>query len=183
MSKILNQNLENNGVNRTRPLGKGSSPSRCFLVQQRGPDCHQVTTRTKFKKEVNKVVMKCLYRNKTFDEEGKPFRGYRQRMFREQRGRGLFESTEQRVYDQVRAIRKNVQLYNLNWKQLKDKQKMNFRLNLVKMLQRKQKLQKMKIQQRMENDDRVNDAIKYFKSNSIAETNDLQVCGQQNRQD
>ena len=34
-------------------------------------------------------------------------RGYRRRMFREWRERGTFESTEQRISDQARAIRKN----------------------------------------------------------------------------
>ena len=51
--------------------------------------------------------MECFYRSKPFDEEGKPVRGYRQIMFRERRDRGLFESTEQRVCYQARAIRKN----------------------------------------------------------------------------
>ena len=46
----------------------------------------------KWNKEVNKAVMECFYRSKPFDEEGKPVRGYRQRMFREWRDRGLFES-------------------------------------------------------------------------------------------
>ena len=107
MSEISNQSFENNGVNGTRPLGKGSSFGRCFLVQQREPGCHQLTARMKWNKEVNKVVMEFFYRSKPFDEEGKPVRGYRQKMFREWRDRGLFELTEQRVCDQARAIRKN----------------------------------------------------------------------------
>ena len=53
----------------------------------------------KWNKEVNKVVMECFYRTKPFDEERKPVRGYKQRMFR--------ETTEKRVCDQARAIRKN----------------------------------------------------------------------------
>ena len=61
----------------------------------------------KWNKEVNKVVMECFYRTKPFDEERKSVRGYRQRMFREWRDKGLFESTEKRVCDQARAIRKN----------------------------------------------------------------------------
>ena len=80
---MSNQNFENNGVNRTRPLGKGSSLGRCFLIKQREPGLHQVTTRMKWNKEVNKVVMECFYRSKPFDEEGKPVRGNRRRMFRE----------------------------------------------------------------------------------------------------
>ena len=52
MSEKSNQNFENNGVNGTRPLMEGSSPSMCFLVQQREPDRHQVTARIKWNKEV-----------------------------------------------------------------------------------------------------------------------------------
>ena len=40
MSDMSNQNFENNGVNGTRLLGEGSSPDRCFLVQQRELDHH-----------------------------------------------------------------------------------------------------------------------------------------------
>ena len=67
---------------------------------------------------VKKLVMKCFYRSKPFDEEGKPVR---KRMFREWRDRGLFESTEQHVCDQARGIRKMDGCHDLNWKQLKDK--------------------------------------------------------------
>ena len=42
--------------------------------------------------------MKCFCRSKPFDKEEKPIRGYRKRMFREWRERGMFESTEQRVW-------------------------------------------------------------------------------------
>ena len=94
-------------MNGTRPLGEGSWPSRYFLVQQREPGRHQVTARMIWNKEVNKVVMECFYRSKPFDKEGKAVRGYRQIMFREWRDRGFFESTEQRVCDQARAIGKN----------------------------------------------------------------------------
>ena len=121
MSKISYKNFENNGVNGTRPLGEGSLPGRCFLIQQREPGHHQVTARMKWNMEVNKVVMECFYRNKPFDEEGKPVRGYRQRMFREWRGRGLFESTEQRVVTKQGQLGKVDGYHNLNWKQLKDK--------------------------------------------------------------
>ena len=106
MSEMSNQNFENDSMNGTRPLGEGSSLSRCFLVHQQEPGCHQVTAKIKWNKEVNKVVMECFYRSKPFDEEGKPVRGYRQRIFREWRDRGLFKSTEQHVCDQARAIRK-----------------------------------------------------------------------------
>ena len=106
--------------------GEGSSPGRCFLLEQREPGRDQVTARTKWNKEVNKVVMECFYRSKPFDEEGKPVRGYRQRMFREWRDRGLFESTEQRVCDQARAIRKNGWLSQLELETVKRQVEDNF---------------------------------------------------------
>ena len=51
--------------------------------------------------------MEYFYRSKAFDEEGKPIKGYKKRMFSEWRERRMFESTEQRVCDQARAIKKN----------------------------------------------------------------------------
>ena len=83
MSEISNQNFENNGRNGSRLLWEVSLPGRCFLVQQQEPGCHQVTARMKLNKEVRKVAMEYFYRSKPLDEEGKPVRGYRQRMFRE----------------------------------------------------------------------------------------------------
>ena len=53
--EMSSQNFENNDINETRPLGEGSSTSRCFLVQHREPSRHQVTARMKCNKEVNKV--------------------------------------------------------------------------------------------------------------------------------
>ena len=61
MSEMSNQNFENNFMKETRPLGEGSSPGRCFLVQQRELGRHQVTARMKWNKDVNKVVMECFY--------------------------------------------------------------------------------------------------------------------------
>ena len=74
---------------------------------QAGSDRNHATVRTKWNTNVNKVVMECYYRSRPFDENGKPVRGYRQRMFREWRNKGLFESTGRRICDQARAIRKN----------------------------------------------------------------------------
>ena len=83
MSEISNQNFENKGRNGIRLLWEVSSPGRCFLVQQREPGRHQVTAKMKLNKEVRKVEMEYFYRSKPLDEEGKPVRGYRQRMFKE----------------------------------------------------------------------------------------------------
>ena len=121
MGEMPNQNFKNNSVNETRPLGVGSLSSRCFLVQQREPGCHQVTDRMKWNKEVNKVVMECFYRSKLFDEEEKPARGYRQRMCREWKGTGLLEPTEQLYVTKQEQLGKMDGYHNLNWKQLKDK--------------------------------------------------------------
>ena len=49
-----------------------------------------------------------LWSSRPVDENGVPIRGYRRRMFREWRVRGMFDSTEQRISDLARAIRKIV---------------------------------------------------------------------------
>ena len=116
---MSNQDIENSSVNGSRPLGEGSSSGRRFLVKQQEASYHQVAGRMKWNKEINKVVMECFYRSKPFDEEGKPVTGYRQRMFGAWRDRGLFESTDQQVYDQARAIRKNGWLSQLQLETIK----------------------------------------------------------------
>ena len=73
----------------------------------------------KWNKEVNKVVIECFYGSKPFDEEGRPVTGYRKRMFRKWRDRGLFESIKQRVCDQASAIRKNGWLSQLELEAIK----------------------------------------------------------------
>ena len=45
ISKMSNQNFENNGVNRARPVGEGSLPGSCSLVWQRGPGHHATTAK------------------------------------------------------------------------------------------------------------------------------------------
>jgi len=57
--------------------------------------------------------MECFLRSNPFDDTGRPIRGYRQRMMREWRERGVFYITEQRLCDQARAIRKNGWLSDL----------------------------------------------------------------------
>ena len=113
ISEMLNQNSGDNGVNRTGPLREGSSPGRCSLVRQRGPGRHPATVRTKWSKTVNMIVMECFFRSRPFDDEGKPIRGYRQRMMQEWKKHGVFEISEQRLCDQARVIRKNGWLSDL----------------------------------------------------------------------
>ena len=52
---MSNENFENNSVNRTAPVGEGSSPSRCSLVRQQGPGHHPATVKTKWFMKVNKI--------------------------------------------------------------------------------------------------------------------------------
>ena len=63
--------------------------------------------------------MEFFCRSKALGEEWKPVRAYRQWMFREWRDRRLFESTEQRVCDQVSAVRKNRCLSQLELQAIK----------------------------------------------------------------
>ena len=107
MSEMSNQNSKNNSVNRAGPVGEGNSPSRCSVLRQQGAGRHPTTVRTKWSKNVKKIVMECFFRSKSFDDDSKPIRGYRQRMMQEWKEHGVFEITEQRLCDQARAIRKN----------------------------------------------------------------------------
>ena len=57
--------------------------------------------------------MKCFFRSKPFDDDGKSIRGYRQQMMQEWKEHGVFEITEQRLCDQARDIGKNGWLSDL----------------------------------------------------------------------
>ena len=119
MSEMSIQSIENNSLNETRSIGEGSSLGRCSSAQQRGCIRHSATARMKWGKEVNKIVSECFYKCRPFDEEGKPIRGNRQRMYKEWRERGMFESTQQRVCDQARPIGKNGWLSELELEAIK----------------------------------------------------------------
>ena len=101
--------------------GEGASPGKCFSAQQRQPGRHHATARMKWSKEINKVIMECFYSSNPFGENGKPIRGYRQRMFGECKERKMFETTEQRICDQARTIRKNGRLSELELEEIKRK--------------------------------------------------------------
>ena len=122
----MNQNRNvNNDVHGTGTASEGASSGRCSVDEQRRPGRNQATARMKWTKEMNIVVMECFYSANPFDENGVPVRGYRQRMYREWRERGMFNTSEQRLCDQARAIRKMVGcqivasrsnfLHNLQW--------------------------------------------------------------------
>ena len=53
------------------------------------------------------VVIKFFYNAKPFGENGAPVRLYRQQMCREWQERGIFNIIEKRLYDLVRAFRRN----------------------------------------------------------------------------
>ena len=65
--------------------------------------------------------MECFYRSRRFDGNGKPIRGYRQRMMKEWRGRGIFEASQQRLCDQARAISTNKWLSDLEMESIQRK--------------------------------------------------------------
>ena len=104
---MSNNELFSNGVNESGTSWEALSPGRCSTGQQRGPGRQPATARMKWSKDVNKVVMRCYLKSDPVNENGAPIRGYRKRMFRIWQEIGPFESTEQRVCDQARAIRKN----------------------------------------------------------------------------
>ena len=82
---MSNHSISNNDVNGAGTSSEGPSSGRCSSGEQRGPGRYPTTARMRWNKEVNKVVMECFYRSNPFNEEGRPIRGYRQRMFREWR--------------------------------------------------------------------------------------------------
>ena len=107
MSVMSNNGLFINGVNESGTSGEAFSPGRCSTGQQRGPGRQPATARVKWSRDVNKVVMKCYLKSNPMNENGIPIRGYRKCMCKVWQEIGPFESTEQRVCDQARAIRKN----------------------------------------------------------------------------
>ena len=115
--------LLDNGLNRTGAFREGASSGSCSVREQRRPCRHPATATMMWSKDVKKVVMECYLKSKPVNEDGVPIRGYRQRMFRVWQEIGLFEATEQRPCDQLRAIRKNGWLSELDTDVIKRKNK------------------------------------------------------------
>ena len=113
--------LLDNGLNRTGAFSEGASSGSCSVREQRRPCRHPATATMMWSKDVKKVVMECYLKSKPVNEDGVPIRGYRQRMFRVWQEIGLFEATEQRPCDQLRAIRKNGWLSELDTDVIKRK--------------------------------------------------------------
>ena len=111
----------NNDVNGTGTLCEGPPSGRCPVGEQRRPGRHSATARLNWTKEINKLVMECFYLSKPFDDNGKPVRGYRQRMYRIWKEKCPFETTEQRLCDQARSIRKNGWLSDIELEEIQRK--------------------------------------------------------------
>ena len=102
-----------NGVNGTGTSSESSSPNRVVGVQQPTPCHHQAAARLKWTKEVNRIVMRCFFK-------GEPSkRGYRKRMIGIWNEIGVFETSEQRLADQARAIRRNGWLSEVELEEIK----------------------------------------------------------------
>ena len=118
------ESFQYNDVNGTGTDSESPSSGRCPVEQQRRLGRHPVTadkSRRRWSKEINMVIMECYFRCKPVDENGVPVRGYRQRMYKEWQERGPFTSTEQRIADQARAIRKNGWLTDMELEGIKRK--------------------------------------------------------------
>ena len=120
MSEMSNQNSENNGVNKAGLVGEGYSPGRCSLVLQQWPGCHSTNVRTRWSKKVNSAVMECFFRSKSFNDNGKPIRGYRKQMKQEWEKHRVFEITEQRCVIKRELLQKRLALWFGAWKYSED---------------------------------------------------------------
>ena len=109
---INNIEVEINGFNGTAHLDGGPSLGREVGVEQPTTGRYPVTARRKFEKLTNKVIMECYYRS----NPGR--RGYRKRMEAVWREKGLFELSEQRLADQVRVIKVNKLLSDIELEEI-----------------------------------------------------------------
>ena len=114
MSERSSDIIKNNGVN-----GAGTLREGCSVSEQRRPCRHQKTARTGYPTEINVAVMECYFLSRPFDEEGKPIRGYRKRMHNIWKERQGLKVTEQRLCDQVRMIKMNGWLTELEMDAIK----------------------------------------------------------------
>ena len=102
-----------NGVNGTQGTSEGVTPGRVAGGQQPAPGRYPNTARTKWSKDLNKLLMKCYIKSNPGT------RGYRKRMFAIWMEFGEFEINEQRLADQARAIKINGWLSDIEIEELK----------------------------------------------------------------
>ena len=107
---MMNETLSTeNGINGTQ----GASPGRVSGEEQPAPGRNPATAKLRWTKEENKLVMRCYIKS----DPSK--RGYRKRMMAIWREEGVFETTEQRLADQARAITTNAWLSVIEIEELK----------------------------------------------------------------
>ena len=109
-------NVRNNDVNGTGASSEGATSGRCPVEEQRRPDRHPTTARTKWTKELNNLVMKCFYKSTA---PHLPKRNYRKRMLNIWNEIGLFELSEQKLAGQARAIKTNKWSLDLELERIK----------------------------------------------------------------
>lgn len=88
--EMSDKDRHDNGVSGTRVTSEGATSGRVSGKEQQAPGCYPATARTKWPKEVNRVVMKC------YIQSNPGSRGYRKGMFAFWREVGEFENSEKR---------------------------------------------------------------------------------------
>ena len=97
-----NNETQTNGVNERVTQCNQLTPGNGAVRDQAGQGRQPVTgTRRKYSREDNRAVMKCYFRSRP------EARGYRKRMFNIWKETGGFDTSEQRLADQVRVIKKD----------------------------------------------------------------------------
>ena len=84
--------IKNNSMNEAGTLDEGPSPGMCPVGEQRRPSRHQKLAGTGWLKKMNVVVMECYLLSRSFDEQGKPIKGYRKKNAQYLKGKAGFES-------------------------------------------------------------------------------------------
>ena len=103
--KMANKTFEDNDVNGSLfCVQEGSSSGSCSVSMQADTGRHQATaqrntTRRKWGRAENRIVMECYFKSQPNVER------YRKRMFDVWNCVGPFQTTEQRLADQVRQIK------------------------------------------------------------------------------
>ena len=115
-----NQNFENNGMNGTRPLGEGSSPGRCFLVQQREPVRHQVTARMKWNKELTRQWWGVFIEANRLIKKGNLSEDTDKECLENGETEDCLNQQSNVYVTKQRQLGKMDGYHNLNWKHLKD---------------------------------------------------------------
>ena len=106
-------NDEVSGVNGTFQSQEGASPGTDPHAEQARPGRKQATARMKWTKEVNKLVMKCYIKSNP------RVRGYIKRMMALWNDIGVYKINQQRLADQVRAIKRNGWLSDVEIEEIK----------------------------------------------------------------